>query len=374
MRWAGGGAVAAALVLALLCAACGGPAASPAATGQAGAAATSPPAAAHASPPAATSPLSAIPPSLQRGPFPGLLLIADRGNDRLLLVDARKHVQWSYPKPGVTHYPFRYDDDAFFTPGYGAVISSQEDQHTIQVISLPGGKLLWHYGHPNVAGSRPGYLDRPDDAYMRPGGVVSVADIRNQRVLFISPQKRIVKQLGTTGVSGHAPPRLLGVPNGDTPLPDGGTLVTEIAGSWVSAVSPGGRLLWQVRTPAAYPSDAQPLPGGRILLADYVSPGKVMIIDRRGRVRWQYGPSSGAGMLDHPSLAIALPGGLIAVTDDYRDRVVVIDKRTGRIVWQYGHTGSPGTATGFLNTPDGMDFLPFDALVRRPALVALLGK
>jgi hypothetical protein len=55
---------------------------------------------------------------------------------------------------------------------------------------------------------------------------------------------------------------------------------------------------------------------------------------------------------------MALPNGDIAVNDDYRDRVIVIDPRLGRIVWQYGHTDHPGTSPGYLNTPDGMDFVP----------------
>src|SRR5206468_1839448 len=33
------------------------------------------------------------------GPIPGLLLIADRGNDRILLVDNRKRILWRYPPP-----------------------------------------------------------------------------------------------------------------------------------------------------------------------------------------------------------------------------------------------------------------------------------
>ena len=31
---------------------------------------------------------------------------------------------------------------------------------------------------------------------------------------------------------------------------------------------------------------------------------------------------------------------------------------TNRVVWQYGHTDHPGTGHGYLNTPDGMDFIP----------------
>ena len=51
------------------------------------------------------------------------------------------------------------------------------------------------------------------------------------------------------------------------------------------------------------------------------------------------------------------PNGNVAVNDDYRHRVVILDPHSGRIVWQYGHTDL-GTAPGYLNTPDGMDFIP----------------
>ncbi len=287
-------------------------------------------------------------------------------------MDGTKRIVWRYPRRGVApSFPFRYDDDAFFSPDYRAIISSQEMQHTIQLISFPGGKVMWHYGRPDQAGSARGLLNRPDDAYVLPDGTRTVADIVNQRVLFLAPSGRIVRQYGTTGVSGHRPPRLLGAPNGDAPMTGGGMLITEIAGSWVDAISAAGKLEWTVHTPAHYPSDAQLLTGGRILLADYTSPGRVFMIDRKGRVLWRFGPSSGPGRLDHPSLALLLPGGLIAVSDDYHDRVVLVDPRTRKIVWQYGHTGMPGSSAGYLNTPDGLDFLPAATIAGDPQLRAL---
>ena len=93
-------------------------------------------------------------------------------------------------------------------------------------------------------------------------------------------------------------------------------------------------------------------------MADYANPGHILIVNRQGHAIWRYGPSSGHGRLDHPSLAMPLPNGDIAVNDDYRDRVLVIDPRTNAIVWQYGHSDKPGTAPGYLNIPDGMDFVP----------------
>jgi hypothetical protein len=308
-------------------------------------------------------------------PIPGFLLIADRGNDRMLLVDSRKHVLWQYPKPGTApSVPFNFDDDTFFTPGWGSIISNQEDQQTIQIISFPGQQVLWTYGHVNASGSGPGFLSTPDDAYVLDNGLRVVADVHNCRVLFIDAAHDIVKQYGTTGVCGHDPPRHLTAPNGDTPIRGGagGMLVTEINGSWVNRIGPGGKLVWSFQANVRYPSDAQMLENGRVLLADYSSPGHVLITNTKGHELFRYGPVGGPGALDHPSLALMLPNGLIAVNDDYRDRVVLIDPATRRIVWQYGHTDVPGRGPGFLNTPDGMDFLPFDVAMRIPAIRALV--
>jgi hypothetical protein len=325
------------------------------------------PAAAEGSP--TPAPPATLPPP--PAPFPGYLLIADRGNDRLLLVDGAKHVLWRYPH-GSPSYPFHFDDDSFFSHGYRRIITNQEEQHTLEILSFPQGRVVWHYGHPNVKGSSPGYLNSPDDAYLLRNSIRTVADAYNCRVLFISAAKKIVRQVGTTGVCGHNPPSLLGAPNGDTPYSGGRMLITEITGSWVDAIGPHNKVLWTVQAPVAYPSDAQWLGHGKILLADYSAPGHVLVMTKRGRVVWRYGPATGPGALDHPSLALKLPNGLIAVNDDYNDRVVVIDPAKNHIVWQYGIDKQPGRAAGLLNTPDGMDFLPYAVAQRLPAIRNML--
>jgi len=307
------------------------------------------------------------------GPIPGYLLIADRGNNRMLLVDSKKRIFWRYPKTRMRpSMPFRFGDDTFFAPSTDRIISNQEDQQTIQIVSFPGGRVLWRYGRIDIPSSRPGYLHTPDDAYLLPNGIVTVADAYNCRVLFISPAHRIVRQYGTTGVCRHNPPRELGPINGATPLPNGGTLVSEIKGSWVDDIGPNGRLRWAVQAPVSYPSDPQLLGPNRILLADYARPGHAVLMTRTGRVLWRYGPASGPGELDHPSLATRIAPGLIAVNDDYRHRVVLISMRTKRIVWQYGHTDVAGRRPGYLNTPDGLDLLRTAAAERRLAVRSLL--
>ena len=325
-------------------------------------------------PPAFVATRPAAPRLRPAAPIPGYLLIADRGNDRMLLVDGAKHILWRYPRAGQrTAMPFRFDDDTFFGPRGDRIISNQEDQHTIQVISFPGGRVLWRYGHVNEKGSAPGYLDTPDDAYLLRSGLISVADAYNCRVIFIDPKThRIVNAYGTATRCVHDPPRSFGAVNGATPLPDDGTLVSEINGSWVDDIGPNGKLRWAVQAPVRYPSDPQLLSPNRILLADYSHPGAAVIMNRAGHVVWRYAPRSGPGELNHPSLATRIAPDLIAINDDYRDRVVLVSIRARKIVWQYGHTDRPGTAPGFLNTPDGLDVLSPAAASRNRAVKRLL--
>ena len=292
-------------------------------------------------------------------PFRGSLMIADRGNDRLLVVNAQKKVLWHYPShahPGPAQ-GFYFPDDAFFTNHGTQIIANEEQNERIVRLAYPSGKLLWSYGHAGVAGSEPGYLHEPDDAYLWRDGTVSVADAQNCRVLLISHAKKVLREFGSPSACAHEPPKLLGSPNGDTPLPDGNLLVSEVNGSYIDEITRGAKLVWSVQLPIEYPSDPQQLGPDRYLVADYTTPGGIYKFNRAGKILWSYHPSSGPGMLDHPSLAERLPGGLIAVNDDYRHRLAIIDPKTRKVVWQYGHTDEPGHAHDYLNTPDGFDLL-----------------
>ena len=295
-------------------------------------------------------------------PFTGRLLIADRGNNRLLVMDAARNLQWQYPSAKMPAPPggFYFPDDAFFFGKGTGIISNQEENHTIVEIGFPSGKLLWQYGHPGTPGSAPGYLDQPDDAYLLKSGVITVADAMNDRILFISPTGGPISQIGTNGVAVHNPPTGIGYPNGDTPLANGDVLVSEINGSWITEYTQSGKMVWTLQLPTVnYPSDPQQLGPDLYLLADYDPPaeGRILTFTRSGQITWTYDVKAGDGMLKRPSLAERLPNGLIMVNDDYRHRVVVIDPTYDTIVWQYGLTDTPGTATGLLNIPDGFDLL-----------------
>jgi outer membrane protein assembly factor BamB len=291
--------------------------------------------------------------------FGARLLVADRGNNRLLLLDDTMHLVWKYPSAHAPRDPLRFyfPDDAFFIDHGTAIISNQEQNDTIIKLAYPSGKIIWSYGHPRQPGTAPGHLHEPDDAYLLKNGQITVADANNCRVLVINPNHTVAHQIGTNGVCVHKPAASMGSPNGDTPLPDGNLLISEINGSWVSEYTMTGKLAWTTQLPISYPSDPQQLGPDRYLIADYARPGQILEFNRAGRILYRYHPASGPGMLNHPSLTELLPSGVFMVNDDYNNRMAAIDPATGALVWQYGVTGKKGRGPGRLHTPDGFDVL-----------------
>jgi outer membrane protein assembly factor BamB len=350
----------------VLLAGCGGPTTPPPPTTS-----PAPRIASPVSPSASTNGLLPVPTSLPApsltptpsptptGPFPGGLLIADRGNGRLIVVDNAGRIVWHFPVTGSLPAGQAFSaDDAFVSPDGRMITANDEDLEVVVRIDIATRRVIWEYGHYGLAGSAPGYLNTPDDAYPLANGDVVVADIRNCRVIEIAPDKRIRRQWGRTGACVDHPPATYDEPNGNTPLPDGGILITEIRGPRVVRLDAAGNVVFAIHVPAAYPSDAQLDAQGNVVVSDYANPGAVIAIAPTGRVVWRYGPPSGPGRLDHPSLAVPRADGSVVLNDDLRDRVLLLDPSSGRLLWQYGVTDQPGSGPGHLSIPDGLDQLP----------------
>lgn len=293
--------------------------------------------------------------------LPAPVLIADEGNDRLLMVDPQGRTAWVFPRPGdlPPGVEFRKPDDAFFTPDGRQIIATEEEYSVVTLIDIASRKIVWRYGTPGVAGSALNHLSNPDDAIVLPGGDVLTADIKNCRLLLLDRTRTApVRVFGTTGVCRHGPPQHYGSPNGAFPMANGHYLVTEINGDWVDEVDLTGRVYASFHPPGvAYPSDSNEVRPGVYLTVDYSSPGKIETFDGSGRLLWRYAPS-GQASLNHPSLALPLASGDIIATDDRNDRIVVVDPKTNTVVWQYGTRGQPGASAGLINEPDGLDLAP----------------
>jgi len=298
--------------------------------------------------------------------LPGDVLIADRSNNRLLVVDPQGHVVWQFPLRGEGGLPV--PDDAFFSPDGREIIATEEDASAVTVIDVSTRRVVYRYGQIGVPGSGPNHVSNPDDAMLLPDGSIVLADIMNCRLLLLRPPSHRPAQTLGSPIRGciHDPPFAWGSPNGAFPLQAGGVLVTEINGDWVDALSAAGHLLWSTHPPGVdYPSDSNEVRPGLYVTVGWQSPGILETFDRSGHLHWRYSPRPGASPLDHPSLAEPLPNGDFLLTDDFNDRVIVIDPTTNRVIWQYGHTGVRGRVPGYLYRPDGVDLVPPAALLTR---------
>ena len=294
--------------------------------------------------------------------LPADVLIADHHNNRLVIVDPQGRIRWEFPRPGdlAPGQTFLQPDDAFFSPDGKYIIATQEDDQVVSVISLATSTIVYRYGVPGVPGAGPDHLFNPDDAMLTPAGAILVADIKNCRIVIITPPAHTVTRVigQTTNACEHDPPSHFGSPNGAFPMTNGHYLVTEINGDWADEMSLAGRVSWSANPPGVlYPSDTNEVYPGRYLTADYSDPGQIVEFTSSGGVLWRMGG------FNQPSLAVPLPNGDILLNDDFNHRVCVVDPATNRIVWQYGHTGVAGQGPGYLNDPDGVDLVPPDSLL-----------
>jgi len=293
--------------------------------------------------------------------LPGPVMIADEGNNRIVVVDPYGRVRWEFPRPGdlAPGQTFLRPDDVFVTPDGRHIIATEEEDQVVSLIDIAKRRIVWRYGKPGVPGYADNHLSHPDDALMLPGGDVLLSDIKNCRVLLIAPgTHRPLRALGKPGYCAHRPPERWGSPNGAFPMRNGHFLLTEIRGNWVDEIDLRGKVYWSMHPPGIhYPSDTNEIATNRYLTVDYVKPGQVLIFDRQGQALWRYKPR-GRDALNHPSLALPLPNGDVILNDDANHRIIVVDPRSDKIVWQYGFTGRAGRDPGYLDNPDGLDLLP----------------
>lgn len=296
------------------------------------------------------------------------LLIADKANNRLIILDPQGRIRWQFPRKGdlAAGQTFLIPDDAFFTPDGAHIIATEEDDYVIRVIDIATHQITYQYGKPGVHGTGPNRLWNPDDAIMLKDGSIVTADIKNQRLLRIVKGAHHPSQVWGQITGGyHHPPQAWGAPNGMFPLGNDQFLVTEIRGDWVTEMNLRGKVMWSSHPPGVlYPSDSNQIAPNRYLTVDYSDPGQIVIFNKAGAALWRYKPT-GAAAMNHPSLALPMPNGDIVCNDDYNERVFIIDPRTNKIVWQYGHTGHAGDRAGYLSNPDGVDLVPPNSLVDR---------
>jgi hypothetical protein len=87
---------------------------------------------------------------------------------------------------------------------------------------------------------------------------------------------------------------------------------------------------------------------------------RVLLVDRHGRVLWQYGQfgitGSGPDELNTPVQNTWTPDQTVLITDQGNQRIIEVNLHK-EILWQYGTTGVPGIGPNQLNNPNAAELL-----------------
>ena len=101
-------------------------------------------------------------------------------------------------------------------------------------------------------------------------------------------------------------------------------------------------------------------PGSEPTCPNGCADNRVMLINKGGRIIWQYGQAgvTGAGFnqLNTPVQNTFLPNGDILITDQGNQRVIEVN-HAKQIVWQQGMTGVAGAGFNHLNNPNSAELL-----------------
>jgi hypothetical protein len=174
-----------------------------------------------------------------------------------------------------------------------------------------------------AAGAAPSRFNHP--------GNILIADQFNNRVIEIDPQGNIVFQFGK-GPNDLSPASIVGCNDAERV-----GRFTLMAGTGIP--------------PNTVPNCTDP---------NGCADNRVILVDRLGRIRWQYGQfgvtGSGPNELSTPVQSTWLPNGDVLITDQANERVIEVNAAK-KIVWQYGTTGTSGNGPNQLNNPNSAELL-----------------
>jgi hypothetical protein len=185
---------------------------------------TDPPSAAPSSVPVAGAVGCAPPPTgsiLAPGSDPGVLpapvIIADKDNNRLVIVDPQVRTLWEFPRPGdlALGRTFIRPEDVHFTPVANRLSPPSRRTRWSPIIDIATRHIVYRYGSPGTCGLERGATVQPgrrNDLARRPAG----GPRHSQLSTSLDPPSASapLTQLGTTGTCRHQPPTGFGSPTG----------------------------------------------------------------------------------------------------------------------------------------------------------------
>jgi hypothetical protein len=184
----------------------------------------------------------------------GTMLIADTGNDRVLLVDSSDFLIWNSAAAPMS------DNSLLDFPTYAELLPSGHvlitDSHNHRVVEVDEGDLVeWQFGATGVPGDGGQQLLAPQKATRLSNGNTLISDTGNDRVIEVNPAGELMHTIG------HGELRR---PASAQRMANGNTLVADSGNQRIVEFAPNGTIVREIATPGPV-FDAEALPNGHVL-------------------------------------------------------------------------------------------------------------
>jgi outer membrane protein assembly factor BamB len=222
-------------------------------------------------------------------------------DNRVFFVDEFGHIFWQYGQAGVTGSgPNQLNTpvQALFTSsfmghfGFYVLIADQGNQRIIVVDWK--GNIVWQYGTTGVSGSGPNQLNSPNSGEILENGNILIADESNNRVIEIKPSDGSLVMTFTASNS-------LGAAAFASRLPNGDTLISDAGNNRIVEVDKSDNVVWQYVTNTGADSNPNPQPtrgirlhNGNTLISDQYN-NRVIEVTHAGKIVFQQGKTNVLG-------------------------------------------------------------------------------
>jgi hypothetical protein len=220
---------------------------------------------------------------------------------------------------------------------YPILIADRRNNRLIEI--APDKRIVWEFPSPNLAF----YRGNEDVNFSADGKLLAVSEEDNFDLHIVDYEQRVVTwTYGVPDTRGRKG-TLLNYPDDSHLLADGMFLTADIRNCRVLIIDPKeSRIATQWGQPGqckhdpprtlAYPNGVTPMANGDILVSEIVD-ARITRITREGKVVW----SKIAPHVRYPSDAFPTEDGKQVIVADFSKpgRVVIFDPATGKITWEY---------------------------------------
>ena len=209
-------------------------------------------------------------------------------DNRVIVVDQNGNIVWQYGQAGVTgsgQNQLNVPVAAIQLPNGNFLITDQGNNRIIEVNHKK--KIVWSYG----PASGPGALNGPNSAEQLKNKHILIADQSNNRVIEITRGGKIVWEYDA-GINTAA---------FASRLPDGNTMIVDAGNARIIIVTPGKQVVFEYFTNTSPDSNPNPLPtnavmlkSGEIIIADQFN-NRAFAINPQKQIVFQYGDTNEVG-------------------------------------------------------------------------------